>query len=157
MSEINALKDKINTKTVNLVLLTIATAGIFPLLWLYRNAPIISEETGKQITDNNFIIWIAAFIGLGGVFSTDLDPLLALIGSLISLVGSILYIIWGFKAKSALQEYALEKHNLNLKLNWFYTLLFTVYYINYCINDLPEDLNKQNSLTPNGNPIESAS
>ena len=66
-----------------------------------------------------------------------------LIGGLLTLASWVLYIVWAFKAKSALQEYALTEHRLDLRLNWFYTLLFTVYYINYCANDLPEDKRRQ--------------
>lgn len=36
MSSITELKDTIDTKTLNLVLLTIATGGIYSILWLYK-------------------------------------------------------------------------------------------------------------------------
>ncbi len=32
MSDVNYLKDKINTKTLNFVLLSIVTAGIYPII-----------------------------------------------------------------------------------------------------------------------------
>ena len=34
MPDINELKDKINTKTLNMVLLSAATLGLYLLLWL---------------------------------------------------------------------------------------------------------------------------
>jgi len=59
---------------------------------------------------------------------------------------SVLYLVLAFKAKSAIQEYALNIHKIDLRMNRFYTFIFTIYYINYCINDLPEVKRKQDIL-----------
>ena len=59
----------------------------------------------------------------------------------------VLYIVWSFKAKAALQEYALNEHKIDLRMNAFYTFIFTIYYINYCVNDLPEAKRKQEILS----------
>jgi len=155
MSVITELKDKINTKTVNLVLLTIATAGIYPILWLYTNYPVIDAITKKRTADNTFIIWIAVCAGLGGALAGTGEDVLDVISLLLTLASSVLYIVWAFKAKSALQEYALTEHKIDLRMNGFYTFLFNVYYINYCINDLPEAQRKQQILT--GNTVENES
>ncbi|HDY7923017.1 MULTISPECIES: DUF4234 domain-containing protein [Vibrio] len=146
MSDISSLKDTINTKTLNLVLLTIATAGIYPLLWLYRNQTIISDVTKSKVTNDIFIIWIAVCAGLGGVFSNVDEDLFLMLSGILSIASTVLYIVWAFKAKKALQNYALNEFRFELKMNVFYTILFNVYYINYCINDLPEALRKQQIL-----------
>ena len=66
MSSITILKEKVNTKTLNFVLLSIATAGIYPILWLYKNYNHIDEITNKTSANDIYIIWIAVCAGLGG-------------------------------------------------------------------------------------------
>ncbi|NWC94652.1 MULTISPECIES: hypothetical protein [unclassified Pseudomonas] len=145
MSTINDLKDKIDTKTVNMVLLTIATAGLYLLLWVYRSNLIISETTKVRLADNTYIIWLAVCLGLSGAFSGT-GSSLDLVGLILALAASALYIVWAFKAKQALSEYALSEFKIDLRMNGFYTFFLNVYYINYCINDLPEEQRKQNIL-----------
>ena len=147
MSDINELKDQINTKTLNLFLLTLVTAGIYPCMWLFRNHKIIDKVTSVQTASDNFVIWIAVSAGLGVYLSGIDDPGILLLSSILSLTTSILYLVWAFKARSALQEYAQNVHQINLKMNGFYTFLFGLYYINYCINDLPEVQNKTTGQT----------
>ncbi|MGB3917914.1 MAG: DUF4234 domain-containing protein [Thiothrix litoralis] len=43
MPTITDLKDKIDTKTINLLLLNIATMGIYQILWLYKTHRIIDS------------------------------------------------------------------------------------------------------------------
>ncbi|PSW49958.1 DUF4234 domain-containing protein [Photobacterium kishitanii] len=147
MSNISTLKNNINTKTLNLFLLSIATMGIYPLLWLYRSNLTISDITKSKITGDTYIIWIAVCVGLGGFFSRHNQSLFLVLGAILSISSTVLYIVWAFKAKKALQKYALNEFRFELKMNIFYTFFFNVYYINYCVNDLPEALNKQQILT----------
>ncbi|MCP3944021.1 MAG: DUF4234 domain-containing protein [Desulfobacteraceae bacterium] len=147
MSTITELKDQINTKTVNLVLLSIATAGIYPLMWLYENYKIINDKTNIRTADDAYIIWMAVCGGLSGAFSGTGEDIMDLISAILAVASAVLYIIWAFRAKKALQEYALHEHKIDLRMNGFYTFLFNIYYINYCINDLPEAQRKQQILT----------
>lgn len=147
MSSVNDLKDAINTKTLNLFLLTIVTGGIYPLLWMYKNCSVIETITKRKISENVFIIWIAVCVGLGGALVGTGVEVIEVIAGLLTIASWILYIVWAFKAKNVLQEYALNEHKVDLRMNGFYTFLFTVYYINYCINDLPEAKRKQEVLT----------
>lgn len=146
MSSITELKERVNTKTWNLVLLAVATAGLYPLLWLWQNHTIIDQVTQRQTANTTYLIWLAVCIGWGGALGNTGDNVLILIGSLLSLAGAVLYIVWAFRARAALQEYALNEHKIDLRMNGFYTFIFNVYYINYCINDLPEALRKQQIL-----------
>lgn len=146
MSTINELKDKINTKTWNLVLLSFATAGIYLILWLYKNNKIISDTTKARLVDDVYIIWIAVCAGLSGALANLGNVALDFTSIVLSLAGGVLYIVWAFKAKKALTEYALNEHKIDLRMNAFYTFVFSLYYINYCINDLPEEQRKQQIL-----------
>ncbi|MFT6925126.1 MAG: hypothetical protein ACJAZP_000706 [Psychromonas sp.] len=147
MSTITELKDTINTKTLNFILLTIATAGIYPIIWIFLNTQKLEKVTSKKIADNTFLTWIAICIGLGGTLSNLGDEMFDVIAGLVSIASWVLYIVWSFRAKSALQEYALTEHKIDLRMNTFYAFFLTVYYINYCINDLPEAQRKQQILT----------
>ena len=147
MATITDLKDQINTKTVNLVLLTFATAGIYPILWLYENYKVIDTATKVRTADNTYIIWIAVCVGLSGAFLDAGDEIMDAISGILSLASGVLYVVWAFRAKKALQEYALNEHKTDLRMNGFYTFLFNIFYINYCINDLPEAERKQQILT----------
>jgi hypothetical protein len=146
MSDINELKDQTNTKTMNLVLLTIATAGIYPIIWLFNNYKVIDKVTNSTTATDTFIIWIAVCAGLGGVFAGNGEEIMDVLSGILTIASSALYIVWAFRARKSLQEYALNSHKIDLRMNGFYTFLFNVYYINYCINDLPEEQRKYNVL-----------
>ncbi|WP_140183154.1 hypothetical protein [Providencia stuartii] len=57
---------------------------------------------------------------------------------ILSKVYFIVLIVWVFKAKSILQMYYLKMHDVDIKPNAFYTLIFSVYYINFLINSISE-------------------
>jgi len=54
----------------------------------------------------------------------------------------VMYVVWAFKARAALRHYALNTFRFDLKMNAFYTVLFNVFYITWCINDMPQALAK---------------
>lgn len=149
MPEISDLKNKINCKTTNMVLLSIATAGIFPILWIYKNNQTIVDITKAKTTDSTFVIWIAVCVGLGGALAGTGDVVLDGIAGVLTIASAVLYVIWAFKTKNAIIQYAANEHRLNFKMNSFYTFAFNVYYINYCINDLPEEKRKQEAFAVN--------
>ena len=64
------------------------------------------------------------------------------ISTLLSFASVVMYIMWGFKAKVALQAYVLKEYKFELKMNMFYTFLFNVYYIVYCINSMESEYQK---------------
>lgn len=152
MHDVTTLKTQLQTNTLHLSLLTVATGGIYPLLWLYKNQSTVFSITGNTFSSASFIIWIAVCTGLSRVLPGLSSPdeygynaageTLTIIAGLLTLGGSVLYIIWAFKARTALQHYALQTFRFELKMNVFYTLVFNVYYVVYCINALPEALAK---------------
>lgn len=147
MANVSELKDRINTKTWTLVLLTLATVGIYPILWLWRHGPAIEQTTSRSLGGDLFLVWIAVCAGWSGASAGSGEVALDVISLMISIALAVLYIVWAFQARSALQQYALNVHGVDLRMNGFYTFLFTVYYINYCINDLPEAKRKQEILS----------
>ena len=147
MSKITELKDAIDTKTLNLILLTIATAGIYPFLWMFKSQSTLESVTKRKITDSMFITWLAVCAGLGGSLSGTGDEIIEAISGLFTIGSWVLFTAWAFRAREALKEYALNEHNIDLKVNAFYTFVFTIFYINYCINDLPEAKRKKDLLS----------
>jgi len=143
VTKITELKDRVNTKTGNFVLLTFATAGLYPLFWIWENSKNIDEVTNTKTIDNVFLIWLIACYGWSTVLYVEDFEELMLISSLFSLASGVLCVIWAFRVRRSLQEYALNEHNIFLQMNRFYTFFLNVYYLNYCINDLPEVLRKQ--------------
>ncbi|MGL5949527.1 MAG: DUF4234 domain-containing protein [Aeromonas sp.] len=139
----NDLKFAVNMQTLHFVLLTIVTGGIYPILWIYKYTAIIENLTKSTIADKNYAIWLSVCVGLSGVFIGIGDDTAMVIGGLLSLGPWILNINWAFKARTAIQDYALSELKIDYKMNGFYTALVTLYYINYCINDLPEAKRRQ--------------
>ena len=135
MTDISTLSQRLTTPTLHFVLLTVATCGIWPLLWLYRKQQIISDTTGYPVCGNLFIIWLAVCFGLGRQFGVMASPDLAgyYTGS---------DTLLAFKARAALRHYALNTFRFDLKMNAFYTVVLNVFYITYCINDMPQALAK---------------
>ncbi len=146
MSEITEIKDEIDTKTLNLVLLTIVTAGLYLFLWLYRSNLIISGTTKVRLGDNTYIVWLAVCLGLSGAFAGTGEEAMDILSGILVIATNVLYIVWAFKAKKALSEYALTEHKVDLRMNAFYTFFFSAFYINYCVNDLPEEQIKHQIL-----------
>ncbi|MDT8338897.1 MAG: DUF4234 domain-containing protein, partial [Sulfurimonas sp.] len=143
------LKEKINTKTLNFVLLTMATAGIYPILWLAKNQEIIENLFKSEKSDKKFILYLAICVGLGGSLGSTEIPVLTIIAGLLSLVSWILYLMWAFKIKKSTLDYALNECRINYSMNSFYTAFFTVYYINYCITELTEIMEREKFLKNN--------
>lgn len=149
---INTLSQRLSTRTLHFVLLSLATCGIWPLLWLYKKQEVISDTTGYPICGHLFIIWLAICFGLSRQLGTMAAPdpygydstgdVLLVLSGLLSLACGVMYVVWAFKARTALRHYALNIFHFDLKMNAFYTVIFNVYYITYCINDMQQALAK---------------
>lgn len=153
---VSFLKDKLNTSTQKLVLLSAATGGIYMLMWLYRHHDTITEEVEQGFSSRVMIIWMAVCFGMAAflrpLFPVQIDEYgysydslaetMSVICFLLSLAAIVLYIVWAFKARMALQQYALTQYRFELKMNPVWTILFHVFYISYCINAMPDALAK---------------
>lgn len=147
MSNITDLKDSHGHTTGKLLLLTLATGGIFVLIWLYVNNSKFETITKCKIASTNFILWIIACSGITSYLnSVTTDETILLLSLLIAIAGWILIIMWSFNAKKAIETYALTEFKLDPKMNSFYTVLFGYFYICYCTNDLPNEMRKQEIL-----------
>jgi len=139
MKKITELENVSKTKTLNFVLLSIITGGVYPLMWMFRYGKGIEKITNQKIADDLFIIILAASVGLSYVLKTQGVQSLVMVSGVMSIVSWAMYISWSFKAKTAIEKYLLSEHDMPLKLNTLYTILFTVYYINFSMNKLAEE------------------
>lgn len=146
MSSLNTLKDRLATSTWKLVLLTVATAGLYPILWLAQTTQLLREETKARVVATWYPIWLIGVAGWVSALYSTRDRDLAEFASGLTLGMAILYIVWAFKAKKALEEYAINQYRVDPKMNSFFTFFLNIYYINYCINDLPDEERKQKVL-----------
>jgi len=151
-SNVNILKNNINTKVSNFVLLSIVTGGIYPMMWLYMNQPKLTEHTHNEFVAKDYPLWLAIVTGFGWLltdisyFISESETVLDHIATLLSVASTVMIIFWAFKAKRALQIYALNEFKFELKMNPFYTFIFSIYYIVYCINDMESELQKHNII-----------
>ena len=152
MSAINELKDKLNTKTLNFVLLGLVTGSIYNILWMNKATQIIAESTKTKLVDNTYIIWVSVCLGMSYLLSGTGDEIVSILSGILTIASMVLHVVWAFKARAALTSYALNEHRIDLKMNAFYTIIFHVFYINYCINDLPEAERKQRILSGQTSP-----
>lgn len=147
-NKVTFLKDSINIKVPSFVLLSIVTGGIYPMMWLYLNQSKITEEIKNDFVAKDYPLWLAIVTGFGwllsdiGIAISDDMTVFDYIANLLSLASAVMIIVWAFKAKGALQTYALNKFKFELKMNPFYTFIFNIYYITYCINDMEAELQK---------------
>lgn len=143
MSDIDNLSKKLNTTTLQFVLLTLVTAGIYPVIWLYKISKLIESETQHVIIHPYYYIAVSLLLGWS-LFLGDAQLVMAMGGGfygfsvILSKVYFIALIIWAFKAKRVLQMYYLKVHGLDIKPNAVYTLIFSTYYINFLINSMSE-------------------
>lgn len=152
MNDINLLKNNLDTKVLNFVLLTAITGGIYPLMWLFLNQSKLTEQMKNGFVAKDYPLWLAIVTGFGwllsdiGIAISEDVTVLDLISRVLSLASTVMIIVWAFKAKSALQAYVLNEFKFELRMNLFYTFIFNMYYIVYCINDMESELQKHNII-----------
>lgn len=156
MQSTSDLKNLINTKTLNLVLLTLASGGLYATFWLYRHTRNIEAVTKQSVAGDAYLNWLIACTGLTPlllrVADSSHDGGVAIVGLMFQMASIVLYVVWAFQARSALQNYALSVHRIDLRMNALYTLLLGAFYINHCIDDLPECERRQRILSGASDP-----
>ncbi len=136
------LKNRLGLTTVPMVVAALLSGGIFAQMWLYRSNDLLAEATGTPLLSPYYLMGGAAglWVYLIG-FQSHKDAVLML--ALLGLVASaVVNVVWAFRARTALEAYALRELRVPLQMNSFYTFALNVYYVSYCINDLPNVVHK---------------
>ena len=138
------LAQAVNTTTLRLVLLTIATGGIWAFLYMREKHAQIQEITG--FTDpnpkmNNKAQWDAVpIIGMVVLaWSPLLIPLFPAMAAFWPATPYLIAFCWSdFFARKAIQQYAMKEFMFDYKMNSILAFFFHVFYVNYKINCLAE-------------------
>lgn len=64
-------KDRVKTKTANLVFLNIASAGVFSLLWVHRTTQTLNAMPGVKPISDLLAIWMSVCMGFALLFLTS--------------------------------------------------------------------------------------
>ena len=142
---ISSLTDKIGMKTLHLVLLAIASAGIYLIVWLVERYKVFNEMAGKEIISKDFIATISILMGISGILASSLDYTLASFAFFINIAVGIMFIVAAFKISKAMEYFYAKNFKLDLKFNKFYLVIFHLFYIDYYINKL-EEIERKESL-----------
>lgn len=138
MSDISTLKEKINLKTFHFLLLVTLSAGLYAYYWIYKTLTAIEDVTRIKTMSQAYLMCFLILSGMGGALLNIDHPTFQLVGSAMIICTLVLNYNWLFRVRRALMAYALAEHNFELRMNLVYTVLFSYYYVNYCINDLPK-------------------
>ncbi|WP_318521225.1 DUF4234 domain-containing protein [Photobacterium leiognathi] len=144
---IKDLKSVTNIGTFKLLLLSCITGGIYLLMWMYRNQARLNAILGQNIVADKFIIGLGVALYWSGVASGSGNPVTLMINVIALIAYAVMYVMWAFKMRKALQHYAVTQYHFKFKMNGFYTCIFTIFYINYCINDFETAYNEHLSFT----------
>lgn len=82
-----------------------------------------------EFVAKDYPLWLAIVTGFGWLLIdvsyvvSDTETILDHIATLLSVASAVMLIVWAFKAKLALQAYALNEFKFELKMNPFYTFI----------------------------------
>lgn len=160
MKDINALKSITNQGTGKFVLLSFLTVGIYPMMWGWKNTEAFNAELDTKPFESNIFITLAILFGISAyadMFSIisdfmnygyiiDNSNMFDVISKFLTFAMFVIWVVWSFRMKAALEFYAAKNYGMVLRLNGVWTFLFQHFYINYCMNDLENDLAKEKML-----------
>jgi hypothetical protein len=166
MLENDSIQTDMAEKTGTLVLLSIATGGFYLLLYLMKNYKLFNKSTHSETISKTLIISAAIAYGISGYlnslalsavggpfdnlfeFRSALDTAsgLSALSGIAVLAYSAILVVMAFNMGKALERYALKEFRIDLKLNKIYLFMFTIFYINYAINDLDNLQQRQKIL-----------
>ncbi|MDH0353370.1 DUF4234 domain-containing protein [Morganella sp. GD04133] len=161
MKDINTLKSITNQGTGRFVLLSMLTAGIYPVMWAWKNADAFNSELKEKTFESKIFIYLAIVMGLSlhmdvlsmmnnvyhDRYTAGPDDIYTILSNVFSISVTVFWVVWSFKMKRALENYAEREFGITLYLNRTLTFLFQYFYINYCMNALEEDFSRGKMLT----------
>ena len=124
------------------VLLSFVTLGLYGVYWLYTRSQVINEELHDEGISNAFIysamiIYIlAATVGNFLNFAVGEDSPLTLLASLLSLIGTVMVIMWVFKIRGKMHQILGSDRGGELWFGPIKTFFFNVLYMQYKINKI---------------------
>jgi hypothetical protein len=140
-----------NLTTAKLIILTIATGGVYSYIYIWHLQKIIVDKFHPDKNLNKIVlIYICMLSWSTYVQFLFGDDIRVLAGILTSFAYGF-WVYWSIQVRKILEDNALYKFNINLRLNIVYTVIFGIYYFCYCINDL-ENIKKREDYLKSVNP-----
>ncbi|MXV44433.1 hypothetical protein GS501_05145 [Saccharibacter sp. 17.LH.SD] len=144
------IKQKNNLGTGKFLLLNLVTLSIFSLERISVMTSLIESFSGEKISSEKFKITLQVitsfYILLSGENTFNRNAFIGLLLQLLSFVLWGMFAYWSFQAKREIEIYSVKELGFSYKMNSFYTILFNVLYINYCLNDLADENMKYNYI-----------
>ncbi|MCP3899406.1 MAG: DUF4234 domain-containing protein [Desulfobacteraceae bacterium] len=135
--------NKVSTWIV--LLLTMLTCGVYAFFWLYSRTKILNRLPSVEPISSGFmvttiILWaISMLFSFGTGINTGIqgepDVGLTLITNLLSIVASILPIVWYFKFKNRLNTFLTNHVQNGSLLGPIMTFFFNILYLSYKLNE----------------------
>ncbi len=144
--KISWITDEVGMKTLNFVLLGIFTGGIYYFIWITERFSIFNSLGQVDVVSKQFINITAILMGLNILLTSTGAVSLTMIGFLFSMAGWIMFIVMTFQIMKSIELYYAETFKLDLKFNKAWMVIFHLFYINYCINELREIETKNEKL-----------
>lgn len=159
--DISQIKKRLDTNTFWMLVFVFATGGWYAIIWLAFNARALESAFKTEKTTNGIIAFLSiGYIWSIGIIATGFDGWIEIvIGSILIIAFLVTYYSWIFKITDGLKQYALNTYGINYNTNGFFALLFSVAYINYCINDLDKIVNNfttQNNTNNNNQALKNS-
>ncbi len=135
-------------RTWRLIFLSIITLGIYTAHYIKRQTCIFNKYLDREQKISPLLAYLIMFISYERVIVLLLSVFM---NQLISedmnffrnLLRLILVIVWAFQVRNRINKLLLLSANRTLWLNRGLTFFFTIFYINYMINSLNENSDKE--------------
>lgn len=150
------ITDEVGMKTFNFVLLSIFTNGIYDFIWLTERLNLFNSLGQSETITKHMIIVTALTYGLSISLNTLGEvPWLDIVSYLLLFGYFGMLIFMTFRIIKTIDLYYAEHYKLNLQFNKAWMVLFNIFYVNYCINELKDielknqKLNEENDSSDN--------
>lgn len=134
--------------TWGVVGLCIITLGIYSLYWLYSRTNQINNLTdnkiGKTFVLVTTVLYLASTVISYLPFVGVINTTLLMASPFVSFAAMVLYVVWAFKIRNRLNQVT----NSAGQITWcgpILTFFFTIFYLNYKINQNIDIQNAKNS------------
>ncbi|ABK06951.1 MULTISPECIES: hypothetical protein [Burkholderia cepacia complex] len=133
------------------VIVGIFGLGIWPVMYLSMREKRINEALGAELIPHWVSVTQVALLGttlflkfFGGWI--DSDDIVGL-SVLTSLAMGVMWIVFAFRAKATLERVVVHQWQITgYRLNPVWTFFFSLFYIVYCLNDLPEAVRRASPI-----------
>ena len=139
-------------RTWRLVLLSIITLGIYTAHYIKRQTCIFNKYLDREQKISPLLVYLIMFISYERVIvlllSVSMNQIISEdMNFFRNLLRLILVIVWAFQVRNRINKLLLSSANLTLWVNRGLTFFFTIFYINYMINSLNGNSDKEEIMS----------